>query len=104
MLLIQSGANLNILNDYGQTPIAFGSENLLSILDLKSAVATFDGKGVLPEAYDNSRFLKKNVKAHRDKGGLFFNYEPLNSAGEDLTQKNGPVKAFVRKGERLTID
>lgn len=107
MLLIQSGANMNILNDYGQTPIAFGSENLLSILDLKNAVATYDkghARGVLPEGYDNSKFLKKTVKSNRDKGGIFFNFDPIHNAGDALGQRNGPVKAFVRQGERVTID
>jgi ankyrin repeat protein len=38
IMLIESNGDLNILNDKGQTPLAFGDKNLLSILNLTCGV------------------------------------------------------------------
>lgn len=63
MLLISKFGNLNILNDYGQTPIAFGSESLINLLGLRNALATYNGddavSNTLPSEYDNNKFMKK---------------------------------------------
>jgi len=81
ILLISSGGNLNILNEIGQTPIAFGSESLLTLLDLKDAVATFNRQmpvKYLPLEHDNNRFLTRfQQKKDPNLDHLVFNYAPL---------------------------
>jgi len=39
--LIMKGGNLNVLNRHGHTPLAYGTENILRMLDLKHGVATY---------------------------------------------------------------
>jgi len=77
ILLISKGGNLNALNDFGQTPLAFGTERLLNILDLKGGIATFE-KGnsditMLPKGYDNNKLVDKyeNSKKKPDYGLTF---------------------------------
>ena len=62
-MLIAKGGNLNTLNIYGQTPLAFGSERVIRVLDIKKGIATFD-KGesqmrILPKGFDNNKLIDK---------------------------------------------
>ena len=72
---------MNVLNDAGQTAVAFGSESLLTLLDLKEAVATYNKQPymkTLPSDIDNNRLLSRfqnNKDLHQDY--LSFNYAPL---------------------------
>ena len=78
--MISYGGNLNVLNQQGQTPVAFGSDTLLSLLDLKDATATFNNYGKqLPSELDNNRFLKRfQSKLDTDLDQLSFNYKNLD--------------------------
>ncbi len=107
ILLISSGGNLNILNEFGQTPVAFGSETLLTLLDIKEAIATFnkfEAKKKLPPAYDNNSFFKRKQKADKEKGGLYFDFEAMKTASDTVVQDNGNIKNFMHPGERVQID
>ncbi len=82
--MISYGGNLNVLNQQGQTPVAFGSETLLSLLDLKDATATFNNHYVggkqLPSELDNNRFLKRfQSKLDTDLDQLSFDYKSLDN-------------------------
>jgi hypothetical protein len=102
--MIAHGGNLNTLNDFGQTPVAFGSQSVIELLDLKSAIATFDkkeGQRFLPKEYDNNRLLKRFQKRPADEKGTF-QYNSLDSPDVEVTQGETEVRSFIPPGERKT--
>ena len=100
ILLISNGGNLNVLNEHGQTPVAFGSERLLALLNLKDATATYNvnqnyGR-TLPKEIDNNRFLVKyHAKGDQINDNLSFDYETL---GRPLGQVMPENKDHHRTG------
>jgi len=68
---------LNLLNKHGQTPVAFGSESLLNLLNLKNALATYQGakSRKLPEEFDNNAFLQKDNNHQLADASLNLHYK-----------------------------
>ena len=95
--LISQGGNLNILNSHGQTPIAFGSESVLSLLNLKDALATFEGNQQskqIPSEFDNHNYLQKPVgKEKSDLGILKFDYTHRRSSSLENNPKGIQIKS-----------
>jgi hypothetical protein len=92
MLLLIKKGNLNTLNDEGFTPLAYGTERLLTLLDLKQGVATYDKQGKtmreLPTEYDNNYLVNRgNWKKHQEDNTANFKYCPLDSP-RDTIRKN----------------
>jgi ankyrin repeat protein len=99
ILLISKGGNLNALNDIGQTPLAYGSERLLDILELKGGIATFD-KGtsdiyMLPKGYDNNKLVDKYESAKKKPDdGLTFLHNRMKSPGSAI-HENFQTSSYV---------
>jgi hypothetical protein len=103
--MISHGGSLNILNDFGQTPVAFGSQSLIELLDLKSAIATFDrkdGSRKLPKEYDNNKLLKRLAKRPEDEKGTY-QYNSLDRPELDVVQGDTDMRSFVAPGDRKPI-
>lgn len=111
MLFLIKGGNLNILNDEGFTPLAFGTERLLTLLDLKDGVASYDMQGQrmreLPPEYDNNYLVNRgNWKSPPEDNTATFKYRPLDSP-RDVIRKNDEytLSQYVQPNnfnERLT--
>lgn len=86
---------MNVLNDNKQTPIAFGNESMLTLLDLKEAVATYSGRAFttkLPPGYDNNRFLVRfQKKQSTDDDQLEFKYNSLEKPHGNVRLQNKGV-------------
>ena len=94
--LISQGGNLNVLNNHGQTAVVFGSETLLSLLNLKDASATFEGSHRnkhLPSEIDNNAYLQKPVgKDKIDPEMLKFDYTNRRSTSLETNPKGIQIK------------
>jgi len=108
--LISNGGNLNILNDNGQTPVAFGNERLLALLNLNNATATYANythSKVLPKEMDNNRFLVRlHTKGDKDNDHLAFDYEALEQPLGQVMPENKEhrrVESFKMK-KRASIE
>jgi len=101
--LISKGGNLNTLNDHGQTPLAFGSESLLNLLNLRSGVATYEHSGnrSLPSGFDNNHLLSKseaNGKSPYDS--IMFRYQPLEKTSAKVLDRDNNLHTFMSQEER----
>lgn len=88
--LIIKGADLNALNRKKQTPIAFGSSQLLKILDLNNFVALVDGdidKEVLSSIGNTKLFEIMGVKKQYEPEMLRMSYQRLNSYSTACSSK-----------------
>lgn len=68
MIMIESGGDLNNLNHYSQTPIAFASQYILEILDLTTGIATCNSKNIEEIGFDNNKLLYKVPFGEKDLG------------------------------------
>jgi hypothetical protein len=63
VLLLSREANLNALNNVGQTPIAFGTPDLLTSLGVFNGVAYSTKGSAVPLAVDNNKLWKMKKQA-----------------------------------------
>lgn len=103
IVLISKGGNLNLLNDHGQTPVAFGSESLLKLLNLKDAVATYEGNGskTLPPGHDNNQFLVKLNNNKPPQDAISFKYQPLAQSTAKVADAEYNLYSFLPPKERV---
>src|SRR5690349_16373869 len=102
MLLIKHG-NLNTLNEEGLTPLAFGSERVLTLLDLKSGIATYmpnDAKlNLLPSELDNNYLVNRgNWKKPPTDDTATLKYKALESSQEPIRLEDGYLVTYVQPG------
>lgn len=100
MIFIENDANLNILNDNGQTALAFASEKTLKLLDLERGVVSvnnlkdsynFDNNKLLYKAKNEKiKFKNKAEFEFKSIGGYTLNVRNNNSESErDLLSYKG---------------
>ncbi len=58
MLLLSHKGNLNNLNQYNQTPLAFSSDKFLQMLNLKDGVCTVTNSSSNVMTFNNNKLLK----------------------------------------------
>ena len=110
MLLLIKGGNLNTLNDEGFTPLAFGTERLLTLLDLKAGIATFNTQGrnlrLLPPEYDNNYLVSRgNWKKQGDNETASMKYRPLDSPRDSIRKSEMSLSQYIQPtsiADRLT--
>jgi len=105
IMLITKGGNLNLLNRHGQTPVAFGSESLLILLNLKSALATYQGSTSrrLPGEFDNNAFLQADLNKNQlADASLNINYKNLQSFSLATNPKGVQINT-PRKPQEIPI-
>lgn len=95
MTLIENGGDLNVLNHYSQTPLAFGSQYILEVLDLTSGIATCNSKNIEEINFDNNKLLYKVPTKERvlGKQDLVFKFEELRRMTAKIVE-NGKVMEF----------
>lgn len=101
MLLLVKGGNLNMLNDEGFTPLAYGSERIINLLDLKAGVATFDKQGTaikeLPEEYDNNYLLNRgNWKQPQEDPTAKMKYRPIGSPKDSIRSGDRAISQYIQ--------
>ena len=101
MLLLVKGGNLNILNNEGFTPLAYGSERVLRLLDLQAGVATYNkgNKDIkeLPEEYDNNYLVNRgNWKAPQEDPSATMKYRPLTSNKDSIRNTDKSISQYVQ--------
>jgi Spore coat polysaccharide biosynthesis protein F, CMP-KDO synthetase homolog len=104
-LLISKGGNLNILNDDGQTPLAFGSETMLNLLGLKEGVATFTTNTkseYLPKGLDNNKLLSK-LNYSEASEAIDFSYNQLAVPTTEIIQSSNKVQSYLDPSERKKV-
>lgn len=105
MLLIKGG-NLNTLNDEGLTPLAYGSERVLTLLDLKSGVASYmpnhDRLETLPNHLDNNRLLTKTEWKPTDDydEAAALKYKTLESPNQPVRVDEGRLATYTEPAGR----
>ena len=77
MLFFENDANLNILNENGQTALAFASEKTLKLLALERGVVSVNNLKDNPD-FDNNKLLykAKNEKV-KFKSNADFDFKPI---------------------------
>lgn len=104
MLLLVKGGNLNTLNDEGFTPLAFGSERILSLLDLKSGIATYNKQGrnsilELPKEHDNNYLLNRgNWAKEQEDPSASIRYKAFESP-KHLVRSDSLVSSYIQPGD-----
>lgn len=103
MLLLIQGGNLNTLNHEGCTPLAFGSERLLALLDLKAGTATYtpndDRLTSLPDGLDNNYLLSRgNWKKPKEDEAAEFKFKILESPTETVRQESRIIATYTQPG------
>lgn len=112
MLLLIKGGNLNTINEDGLTPLAYGSQRVLTLLDLNAGVATFTGNSKsarqLPPEYDNNYLLNRgNWKKPKDEDTATFKYKPLESPRNSIRKDDRYLSQYIQPGntvEKLNKD
>ena len=103
MLLLVKGGNLNTLNDEGYTPLAYGSERILSLLDLNAGVATFHKQGStineLPAEYDNNYLMNRN-NWNKPKEAIEakIKYAPIRSPTDSVRNNDKSIQQYIEPG------
>jgi len=87
------------LNNHGQTPLAFGSESLLHLLNLKSGVATFDTNGNRGD-FDNNHLLSKSTVTKLPQEPIMFRYQPLEKTSIKVLDQDNSLHTFMSLKER----
>lgn len=108
MLLIKNG-NLNTLNDEGLTPLAFGSERVLTLLDLKSGIATYtpnDAKlKMLPGEYDNNYLVNRgNWKKPVEVDTATLRYKAMQSPTEPIRLEDRYLATYIQPGSPALVN
>ena len=101
MLLLVKGGNLNMLNDEGFTPLAYGSERIINLLDLKSGVATFNKQGSaireLPEEFDNNHLLKRDDREKSQGDHVAkMKYRPIGSPKDSVRSDEKTISQYLQ--------
>lgn len=95
---------MNILNNNRQTPVAFGSESLLTLLGLTGAVATYekyDGNKTLPVTLDNNAYLQRpDQNSIIKKDAILFKFQTLKKTQANVSDENHQLHSFVPIHER----
>lgn len=100
MLLLVKGGNLNMLNNEGFTPLAYGSERILNLLDLKSGVASYN-KGnsaikELPAEYDNNYLVNRgNWKQPQEDPSASMKYKPMTSGNDSVRVNDKSLSQYI---------
>ena len=102
MLLIRHG-NLNNLNDEGLTPLAYGSDKVLTLLDLKSGIATYlpnnDRLNLLPKDLDNNYLLNRgNWKKYEEDYSAVIKYKAIESNQDPVRHQDGYLSSYIQPG------
>ena len=100
MLLLVKGGNLNTLNDSGYTPLAYGTDRLLTLLDLKQGVATYDKQSKkmkeLPLGYDNNYLVNRgDWKKPLGDQTAAVKYHPLDSPGSSIRKNDNSLSQYI---------
>ena len=61
-LLLNHGGNLNILNNYGESPVAFASKEIIEKMDLQQAIATVKDPSRISSPFDNNKLLYRQER------------------------------------------
>ena len=110
MLLLVKGGNLNTLNDDGFTPLAFGSERILTLLDLKSGIATYNRRSnntrELPQELDNNYLLNRgNWEDPQEDLNAAMKYKAIETPKDSIRSGGKLISHYLQPGdiqERLT--
>ena len=110
ILLLIKGGNLNTLNDEGFTPLAYGTERLLTLLDLKAGVATFNKQGKilheLPAEYDNNYLVNRgNWKKQAEDATASMKNKALDSPRDSIRKNDQSLSQYLQPynvADRLT--
>lgn len=79
MLFMENGGNFNILNDDGQSPIAFGSEELLKEINFICAKATcLYSENNMLESDNNKLAFHPIIPKEDEKDFALFHHSRLN--------------------------
>jgi hypothetical protein len=86
------------LNNNNQTPVAFGSESVLTLLGLKNAIATINLNGKsdgLPKDFDNNKFLVKREETLPSEL-INFSYDRLNSPTTEVKKSTNTIQSYIQ--------
>ncbi len=105
ILLISKGGDLNILNNSSQTPLAFGSQKLLNLLNLGNGVATYEKKGyrLLPAEVDNNKLLVGSHYDDKNNEFIPFKYKALGKATHHVLDNQKQINSFLPINERSSM-
>lgn len=90
MLMLENGGDLNSLNFYGQTPLAFANEKTLKRLDLEDGIATIDISTQSNVIFDNNRLLSvdKNKPIIQVEEGCDFKIDHMTETSDLIRIKD----------------
>ena len=103
MLLLVKGGSLNTLNDEGFSPLAFGSERILNLLDLRSGIATYNKKESsmkkLPAEYNNNKLLNRSDRnKNLDNIEANMKYAPMRSPSDSVRNNDKSLSQYIEPG------
>lgn len=77
MLFIENEANLNILNDNGQTALAFANEKTLKLLDLEKGVVSVNNLKEHLDFDNNKLFYRAKNEKLKFNNKAEFDFKPI---------------------------